>query len=410
MNPADFTTVSYKFKLFDANEELVEDVPFELQYLDAITQDWVTFHSDHIIDGSFFFEEPIDPILPSESLFLLSNQIPELRLVAKPEIYSSLKTEVLAFTCQLKADTVAGTLEFDFGTCYLIEEETLPAGDVFSDFIVITSPISLVNQAANLALIEALQAELLVKNAAISDLNDTIASKDAEITALNNTIVSKNETIAGLNNTIVVKNAALASLNADLLAAQTQVEEKTLRISRLDNINIGLEATNLELEEQVAFLQKQIDIDASPVRVSDLYGQLVEEISSSAKSNSGAGYKLANISLKLKTLVSRDDDGVSAQLLDLSAMNRVKGDAVSELVFDITPEPEQLVEMNPMPNLLGLTETAVRRILTSLDLRLNPVFQNNPNEVDGDSFKQSPEEGRTYNTNDIVTVIFSKHE
>jgi beta-lactam-binding protein with PASTA domain len=63
-----------------------------------------------------------------------------------------------------------------------------------------------------------------------------------------------------------------------------------------------------------------------------------------------------------------------------------------------------------MPDVIGLTETAVRRILKSIDLRLNPVYQSNPNVVNGDSFKQSPTPGTDIQANQLITVIFSKHE
>lgn len=482
MNPADFTTVSYKFKLYDTLGGQVESQMVQMEYLDESTQEWTSFHRLRVMDSDFLFEEEINPPVGTpRSIFLQENHIPELRLVAIPSIYSSPKPEVVAFTCQLTKDEVAGTLEFDFGTCYLVEPAELSTADVFPGFIIVTSPFLSTNQSANLALIEELEdtvlelesdietlnttiteltadvaerdatiaglnttitglnatidelttdiadrdATIATLNTTITDLNEDIADRDATIATLNTTITDLNEeiaekdaTIAALNTTITELNAAaalkdslIASLNAQLTAALLDVQEQTLKVTRLEELNDELEATAVDKQEQIEILQEQIDVDNTPVRVSEFSQQLVQEIGSSAKSlDGGSGYKLANISLKLKTVVSRDAEGVNVQLVDLSGMNQVNGDAVSELTFDIVPEPIASSVGGSIPNLLGLTETAVRRILTSLELKLNPVFQNNTAVVNGDSFKQSPEAGSTYNVNDTVTVIFSKHE
>lgn len=374
MRPSEYTTVSYSIRLRDTQGQPVVNLPFVMQYLDPSTQQWTDFHRDFIRQGAFFFEEPItppDPEIP-KSIFLQTDLIPELRLVAFPSLYNSTKPEVIAFTCQLTADPNAGTLAFYFGTLRLVDEEALPSGDFFNDFIVITSLHTLTGDQE---LIEELQ-----------------------------------EQVAELTLEIQVKDATIASLNTQLVSALSQLELKTLQVTRLETIKGELEANILQLQGQVELLQGQLDIDSRPVLVSDLYSQLVQEIDTSTQNNVDAGYKLANISLKLKTLITRDENGVSAQLFDLSAMDQINGAAVSELTFDIAPATTPAPQTNTVPNLLGLTETAVRKILASLGLRLNPVFQNNTQVVDGDSFKQTPAAGTEYSTNDFVTVIFSKHE
>lgn len=385
MRPRDFNKVSYTFKLYDTTGEPVSGTFVELQYLDGTTQQWTSIRTERFADGVFYFEEPLDAADPPVSIFLLSDIIPELRLVAKIPIYGSTKPEVFAFTCQVvgdESDPNATVLAFDFGKAFLIEQQLVPEADMFSAFVVITSPLSLVNEMNNLALIQELQ--------------EDIVEKDAEIAALNLQLEAKDVTIN--------------SLNEQLLAALSRVQEKTLEVTRLESINDTLEETIIELREQVAFLQEQMNIDSRPVPVSTLYGQLVKEIDTSTRNNTNGGFKLANISLKLKALITRDQNSVSAQLFDLSSMDQVNGDAVSEITFDIAPTPPLPPRGNSMPNVLGLTETAVRKVLGSLGLRLNPVYQNNPQVVDGDSFRQSPEEGGGYSNNDFVTVIFSKHE
>ncbi len=150
--------------------------------------------------------------------------------------------------------------------------------------------------------------------------------------------------------------------------------------------------------------------ETPPIPIQDLYTNLVSEIVSGNNNNADSPYKLSNISVKLKALIHEEGGSMSASLLNLENSENVNGDAISELVFDITPVSNREENNIAVPNLLGLTETAVRRILKSLGLKLNPVYQKKDTVVNGDSFKQSPTPGTNVPPNRIVNVIFSKHE
>lgn len=147
-----------------------------------------------------------------------------------------------------------------------------------------------------------------------------------------------------------------------------------------------------------------------PVAIQDLYANLVSEIATASDNNEGSPYKLSNISVKLKALIHEEGGSMSASLLNLENSENVNGDAISELVFDLSPVSTREQGGIPIPNLTGLTETAVRRILKSLGLKLNPVYQKKATVVNGDSFQQTPAQGVSVQPNQIVTVIFSKHE
>ncbi|WP_300662575.1 PASTA domain-containing protein [Fluviicola sp.] len=151
-------------------------------------------------------------------------------------------------------------------------------------------------------------------------------------------------------------------------------------------------------------------VDKTPLPINQLYSNLVSEIETATNTSESSTFKLSNISLKLKAMIQRDGDTVSATLLDSDSSENVNGNAISELVFDITSNQTSEAASLTMPDVSGLTETAVRRVLKSFNLRLNPVYQNNLTVVNGDSFKQSPAEGETIQPNQLVTVIFSKHE
>ncbi|WP_343637224.1 PASTA domain-containing protein [Fluviicola sp.] len=151
-----------------------------------------------------------------------------------------------------------------------------------------------------------------------------------------------------------------------------------------------------------------VPTDNTPLPINELYTNLVSEIATA--SDSGSPFKLSNVSLKLKALIERDGETVNASLLDLTNSKDVNGNAISEIVFDITPVQQTDDVSKQIPDLTGFTESAVRKILQAFGLKLNPVYQKNLNVVNGDSFRQSPEAGEIIESNKIVTVIFSKHE
>lgn len=392
--------VTYKFKLNDAAGQPIQSLAVTLQYFKGATRTWEEVHKGFVTNGLYSFTETLNR--DAYSVFLAQSIVPEVRIVATDAFYGLGKPEVLAFICQFSASqtTVNGqpvsNFLFDFGTCYIVEKATALTADVFSTFIVISSPISLVNQEQLKKQIEQLQKDLR-----------TCQTTNAQLVSQN---TAQAQEIAALKIEVQAKDITIASLNTQLITALSQVEQKSLEITRLNSIKQELENTILDLQRQIEELSREINFDERPIPVNTLYTNLIREIDESTQSNQNANFKLANISLKLKTLVSSDENGLNAQLFHLSQMDQINGAAVSEIVFDIAPSTTPASQSGTMPNLLGLTETAVRKMLDSLGLRLNPVFQNNLQVVDGDSFKQSPAAGTEFNANDFVTVIFSKHE
>lgn len=150
--------------------------------------------------------------------------------------------------------------------------------------------------------------------------------------------------------------------------------------------------------------------ETTPVAINSLYSNIVSEIATATELSADSPFKLSNISLKLKAMIHQDGENMSASLLDMTNSENVNGNAISELVFDITPNQGEIVSGDRMPDLIGLTETAVRKVLKPYGLKLNPVYQQNLDVVNGDSFKQSPAARGRMPENQIVTVIFSKNE
>jgi hypothetical protein len=164
-----------------------------------------------------------------------------------------------------------------------------------------------------------------------------------------------------------------------------------------------------ELNSKIDALSKDVDFDMRPIPVSGVYTNIVDEIQI-AETLNNSNFKLTNIQLKIKTLVNRDKQGINLQFLNHKTAKDVNGNAISEVVMDIESNPREVFKPGNLPNLVGFTETAVRRVLNNLDLRLNPVYQQNANVPFGESFKQSPALNSDIQNDQLITVIFSKNE
>jgi predicted nuclease with TOPRIM domain len=166
----------------------------------------------------------------------------------------------------------------------------------------------------------------------------------------------------------------------------------------------------IELTSTIDELSKEIEFDMRPMPVSGVYANIVNEIQLAETLNK-SNFKLANIQLKLKTLVNRDKEGVNLQFLNHQTAKEVNGNSISEVLMDIESSPNRVTELAKLPNLIGFTETAIRRILSNLGLRLNPVYQKTESNIpSGESFKQSPTLDSEIENNQLITVIFSKNE
>lgn len=173
---------------------------------------------------------------------------------------------------------------------------------------------------------------------------------------------------------------------------------------------LGLKNTeNEQLQLKIDELSKDVAFDLRPMPVSGVYTNIVNEIQLADNLNT-SDYKLSNIQLKIKSLVNRDQEGVNLQFLNHETAKEINGNSISEVVLDIESAPRPVTTPGTLPNLLGFTETAVRRILNNLGLRLNPVYQKQSTVPSGESFKQSPALNSTIQNNQLITVIFSKNE
>ncbi|MGG8497431.1 PASTA domain-containing protein [Tenacibaculum sp. TC6] len=201
-----------------------------------------------------------------------------------------------------------------------------------------------------------------------------------------------------LQNDIKVSQEVIITKDMELAASQTLIDSLVRKNAKITN----------ELEEIKEFnaIEHPNKLSASKV-----YGSIVKDVIKADEELLNSKYKLANISLNLKTTVEKGPEGTLLGLIDFESAKGINGAAVSDISIDIVPNPTAIETIGrKMPSLLGLTETAVRKILLDHELKLDAVYHptNDPNLIAGQSFKQSPAPGANIEEGQEVIVIFAK--
>jgi hypothetical protein len=208
-----------------------------------------------------------------------------------------------------------------------------------------------------------------------------------QLTSLDTTIKQNVETIQTLNTELKIKADALAG--KDKIIEQQAME------------NEKLQAKLLEITRDVT--------EYKPVAqpVSRVYSSILDEFKKTTELTKDSNYKLANISLNIKTFMEFDGEGMRMQLVDANKLSSLPTEALSDFRVEIGESNSPVSGTVRVPDLLGLTETGARKVLSSLGLNLKPVYQQNKAVPNGQSFKQSPAAGDAQSGSD-VTIVFSK--
>lgn len=216
---------------------------------------------------------------------------------------------------------------------------------------------------------------------------------------------------------ITEKQLALQELNQLKQELDANILEKNMVISELNNKIVELSALNKQYLDEINKLQQVSNSDNEatsaghkPVSLGNVYKNIVENIDSFEQSNN-TGYKLSGLHVKLKGVVAADQGNFNIRFLESSGAKDIPIEAISEIEFKIESQGRiETPASGTMPNVLNLTETAVRRILSSMNLTLYPVYKVNRAVPHGLSFKQVPEPGMPVNSQQSVTVVFSRNE
>ena len=211
-------------------------------------------------------------------------------------------------------------------------------------------------------------------------VNESYQLELAKLTEINTSFEEKINVLAS-ENTQLNSNLTTNKITVSTLEKENKLYGETLQ-AKDDKISVlekeiltnketerALTSRNTMLEDKITELSKDISFDTRPMPLQSVYSNIVQEIDIADVSNS-SNFKLANLSVKLKTMVNRDDKGMNLQFFNLDNVDKVNGNTISEVVFDIAPTRTVQTQAGKMPSLLGYTETAVRRILQNLGFRV----------------------------------------
>lgn len=190
-----------------------------------------------------------------------------------------------------------------------------------------------------------------------------------------------------------------------LVAKDTDIERKQIVITNLEQ---EIQKLSKELEELKAFHQTD---QPNKLSASKVYGSIVNDVIKADEELINSKFKLANVSLNLKTTVEKGPEGTVLGLLDFETAKVINGAAISDISIDIVPNQNSTTTIGEkMPNILGLTETATRKKLSEYGLKLDAIYHptNDENLIEGQSFKQSPAPNTTIVEGQEVVVIFAK--
>lgn len=394
----DFKNIIFKLELRTANNERVNKFALFTQYYSFQEQKWINLYRGELENGLFYVKSVAKSTVKTKAAFfeqLRNGQIPPIRIVPTEKITTSKKKEVVGSTFSFSLNQKDASFEFDFGALWFVPNEwIIETNDSFRDFVSVATLFPPVSKEKETALYPE------TKEEAVENPYESCKKELEHYANQLNAVTAQYETLYASNETLKKNYSALKDQKAFV---DKELSEMGAQIKAQDNLI-------LQLQTKIEELSKENTSENNPVPIKNLYTNIIQEIETANRFTESSSYKLSNISLKLKAIIQKDGDSISASLMDKSNSEKVNGNSISELVFDITPVRSTQNIPGKLPDLIGLTETAVRRILKSIDLRLNPVYQSNKTVVNGDSFKQSPASGSDFQANQLITVIFSKHE
>ncbi|WP_298517971.1 PASTA domain-containing protein [uncultured Kordia sp.] len=206
--------------------------------------------------------------------------------------------------------------------------------------------------------------------------------------------------------------ASISQLQTSVQREKALVTAKDVELQTQKTLVTTLERENGKLQEQLAEAQDFTVTDhPNKLSAAKVYSSIVNDVVKADQELINSKYTLANVSLNLKTTVEKGPDGTVFGLLDYESAKDVSSAAISDISIDIVPTGNTSTTVNQkMPNILGLTETAVRKVLLNNGLKLDAVYHatNDKSLIEGQSFKQSPAPDAAVEEGQEVIVIFAK--
>jgi hypothetical protein len=208
---------------------------------------------------------------------------------------------------------------------------------------------------------------------------------------------------AELHTTNIRLNRQIEATHQELSGARSRIEELHADLSTAERVKAELIAENQRLGSEVG--------RRAPIQhIAANIGTQVHAANQILRENQRP-YQIGRIELDLKGTVS--SDGETMTLANSSDLAKLKsGVNFPGVNMELLPQrdpPTESVSVT-VPDVVGLTETAVRRLLQAVGLRLERVNKSVGEDSEtpiGQSMQQSPVSGSDLPRNNTVLVVFA---
>lgn len=204
---------------------------------------------------------------------------------------------------------------------------------------------------------------------------------------------------------------AIDDLVEKVKTSQQLVSEKNSEIATLAQNTAVKEIEISKLETKVTEIQNFVDAEnPNKLDAKKVYSSIINDIAIADAEMDTSRFKMANISLNLKATVEKGPEGTLFGLVDFESAKDINAAAISDISIDIVPNTSSVKSENTVPSIMGLTETAARKVITNYGLKLDVIYQPTDNSkfIEGQAIKQIPEAGSELIQGQEVIVIFAK--
>jgi hypothetical protein len=208
---------------------------------------------------------------------------------------------------------------------------------------------------------------------------------------------------------LIATNALFQRSSYHVAAQAQQPVQVKLDIARKINLSVG--ATTATVSKDT--LQSAVTANSivrTETRLNVLATNIGTEVHSANKAlqKQKLPYQFGRIDLDLKGAVGSDGQSITLAHLD----DGVKDTAVSNVKIALLPTRDEAITQDTVvvPDVSGLTEGVVRRLLNSVGLRLEAVNQTVGDDSKiavGQSMRQAPKAGESLPRNNSVLVVFA---
>ncbi|PVM93829.1 PASTA domain-containing protein [Caulobacter endophyticus] len=267
----------------------------------------------------------------------------------------------------------------------------------------------LADKDAQIATLRAEKVDVAAVRAQAAD--DTAKTFNARLLQRDQDLAARDSQLADRSRIVAEQDKEITTLRATLLAKDLEIAD--IKATRTADPATGAAATGAGATAGVAagVINPAIAASLRTVAVTDLATTMATQLDTAQKTLKPTGFSLGAIQVSAKGILR---DSGSMEFLDADTLKTLPQDSLSDLKFQFIPEKVASEDDGPRtPDVLQLTESAVRRVLTSVGLVLEASTGPrglNPAVAPGQAMVQSPAAGTVIARGARVMVIFADEQ